>query len=122
MARTGKPRGRPPGVKNRARRHLLKLLDEKFPGYHPVVEMAKVANDATQPLEIRFAANKEVARYVAPVLAAVKVQAEVNENSGVLIIPSSPTSLEDWQAQAAAVNRNIERNVIEHATVVDDDA
>ena len=48
-------------------------LDAKFPGWHPVVQMAELANDAEQPVELRFNAAKEVAKYVVPQLKAVDI-------------------------------------------------
>lgn len=62
---------RPAGVPSRPKRALMALLDEKFPGWHPVVQMAEIANDQTVGLQDRFAAAKEVAKYVTPQLKAV---------------------------------------------------
>ena len=68
--------GRPAGTPNRPKRALIALLEEQFPGYSPVVEMARIATDPANDLPTRFAAHKEVAQYVTPKLKAVEVQLE----------------------------------------------
>ena len=50
----------------------MQILQESYPGYHPVLEMAKTANNLELDEKIRFDANKEVAKYVEPVLKAVE--------------------------------------------------
>ena len=62
---------RPAGSPNKPKRALLALLQERFPGWHPVVHMAEIANDEAQAIELRFNAAREVAKYVTPQLKAV---------------------------------------------------
>ena len=69
--------GRPKGAPNKPKRLLLVRLEEMFPDYHPVIEMAKVANDEEAPADARFAANKEVAQYVVPKLKAVEISGKL---------------------------------------------
>jgi hypothetical protein len=63
--------GRPVGVPNTLKATLMARLDAKFPGWHPIIQMAGIANDEAQPIELRFNAAKEVAKYVVPQLKAV---------------------------------------------------
>jgi hypothetical protein len=51
-------------------------LDAKFPGWHPVIQMAEIANDTTLEIDLRFNAAKEVAKYVTPQLKAVEVSGD----------------------------------------------
>ena len=67
---------RPKGSKNQPKRALLALLQEKYPNYHPVLEMAKIANDPESDPAVRFNAHKEVAQYVEPKRKAVEVSGE----------------------------------------------
>ena len=67
---------RPAGLPNKNKQALIALLEAKYPGYHPVVEMAGIANDMDNDLSTRFQAHKEVAQYVTPKLKAVEVQME----------------------------------------------
>ena len=60
------------GTPNKPKRALIALLQEKYPGYHPVIEMAKVANDPDADPKMRFDANKEVAQYIEPKRKAVE--------------------------------------------------
>jgi hypothetical protein len=73
--------GRPKGVPNTPKRFLLKQLQDMWPGYHPVLEMAKLAHREDVDDATRFAANKEVAKYIEPALKAVEVKHEMDENS-----------------------------------------
>ena len=63
---------RPAGASNKPKRALIALLDEKFPGWNPVVQMAERANNEDETPEARFQACKEVAKYVVPQLKAVE--------------------------------------------------
>lgn len=62
---------RPAGVPNKPKRRLLQLLQEKYPGYHPVLEMAKIAN-TTDDQQLAANMHKEVAKYVEPALKAIE--------------------------------------------------
>lgn len=93
---------------------LLRLLEERWPGYHPVVAMAEVANDLNNPPELRFNANKEVAKYVTPTLAAIKIDADIAHNAGVVLLPSQGQSLMDWAEQAKMIMQQTETRVLEH--------
>ena len=63
---------RPIGARNRNKQGLLARLQQEFPNYHPIVELARVANDPDVDLNIRVNANKEIAKYVTPQLKAVE--------------------------------------------------
>jgi hypothetical protein len=55
--------------------------------------MAALANDETQPIELRFQANKEVAQYVEPKRKAVEVSGDDDKVAPVYIF----TNLKDFQ-------------------------
>ena len=65
------------GATNKNKRGLLARLQQDFPNYHPIVEMARVANDPNADPQARFAANKEVAKYVTPQLKAVDLTGDL---------------------------------------------
>jgi len=64
---------RPKGTPNKNKQALIVLLEAKYPGYHPVLEMASVANDEGADPTARFNANKEVAQYIVPKLKATEI-------------------------------------------------
>lgn len=66
-------RGRPLGSINRNKRPLLALLEQQYPGWNPVLQMAEAANNPELTIEQRLAAAKEAARYIVPQLKAVEV-------------------------------------------------
>jgi phage repressor protein C with HTH and peptisase S24 domain len=65
--------GRIRGTPNKAKAELLQRIQRKWRNYHPVLAMAALANDESQPIGLRFQANKEVAQYVEPKRKAVEV-------------------------------------------------
>ena len=68
-----KPVGRAKGSKNKRTQAIEQLLEEKFPGWNPIVQMAAMANDESLPNEIRMSALKEVSQYVAPKRKAIEM-------------------------------------------------
>ena len=85
---------RPRGV-SRPKRQLIQLLEEKFPGYNAVVSMAKLANDTSATNAERFAANKEVAKYMHPQLKAVDLTSAGEGITFNFSIGQQPTTLDD---------------------------
>jgi hypothetical protein len=69
-------RGRPPG---KAKDNLLRRVQRKFQGYHPVIQLADIANNEAYPIEIRLQAAKELCQYVAPKRKAVEVKSTVKQ-------------------------------------------
>jgi hypothetical protein len=60
------------GAVNKNKRLLFARLEAEFPGYHPLIELARTANNPDVDDQLRFAANKEVCKYVVPQLKAVE--------------------------------------------------
>ena len=84
-AKPGERRGgRKKGIPNKDKRELIDMIQERFPGYHPVLAMAEIANDLDNDKKLRFDATKEVAQYVVPKRKAV----EVSGNLDLAIVPS----------------------------------
>ena len=61
------------GSPNKNKQLLMHRLRREFPNYHPVVELARIANDLGNSVDVRKDAHKEVAKYVTPQLKAVDV-------------------------------------------------
>lgn len=74
MAKGFKTGGREQGTPNREHKKLIEMLAEKYPNYHPVLAMADIANNGTLEINLRFHANKEVAKYICPQLKTVEVK------------------------------------------------
>ena len=66
------------GSPNKNKQALIALLQAKYPGYHPVMEMAAIGNDESNDLQTRFNAHKEVAQYVTPKLKAVETSGSID--------------------------------------------
>ena len=66
---------RPLGSKNKPRRALIALLNERYPGFDPVLEMVKMYHESEDRPE-QVTLLKEIAQYVIPKLRSVEVQLE----------------------------------------------
>lgn len=80
---------------------LRERLAAEYPGYHPVIAMARMAH-RTQNIALQFACHKEIARYIEPQLKAVEVKGSIDVGTGVMRIPSG-VSGEEWSKQAQAL-------------------
>ena len=77
---------RPKGSLNRPKRRLLQILEEQFPGWHPVVQLAEVANNPDNDLRTRTDAAREVAQYVTPKLKAIEIQGDTATSLSHLLL------------------------------------
>lgn len=70
--------GRKKGVPNKDKRALMDRIEALYPGYHPVIAMAAIANDESGDVDLamRFQAHKEVAQYVEPKRKAIEHSGE----------------------------------------------
>ena len=73
--------GRKKGVPNKPKKELLDMIQLTYPGYHPVMAMAIVANDEGADETLRFNANKEVAQYIVPKKRAVEHSGSIDTGS-----------------------------------------
>jgi hypothetical protein len=76
MSRGGKREGagRKVNSVNKSKKALLDKINEIFPGYHPVIAMAEIANseDSNIDINLKFQAHKEIAQYVEPKRKAIE--------------------------------------------------
>ena len=61
------------GSPNKNKQALLKMLELRYPDYHPVIELVEIAMDKENDINTRLNANKEVAQYIVPKLKAIEV-------------------------------------------------
>ena len=61
------------GSPNKNKQALIKLLEARYPGYHPVYELVDIALDMDNDVSTRLQANKEVAGYIVPKLKAIEL-------------------------------------------------
>ena len=76
--------GRKKGKPNRDKQQLIDMIQEEYPEYHPLLAMAKIANDEDEDKNLKFQASKEVCKYIVPQLKAV----ELTGKDGKDLIPS----------------------------------
>ena len=82
---------------------ILNMLQEKHPGYHPLISLAEIALNDDTPIKTQVDCHKTIVKYVESELKSVEVKADVNTDFGTLrvIIDSDdeddleiPTSVE----------------------------
>lgn len=66
--------GRPKGVPNKNKRALQLLLEKRYPGWDPVVQLAEIAQNEANDMPVRVQAAKEVASYMHPKLKQVDMK------------------------------------------------
>lgn len=64
---------------------IRQRIVKKYPTYDPILAMAAIANDKKLPIEIRFAAHKEIAQYLEPKRKAVELSGEVQKRTTLII-------------------------------------
>ncbi len=80
------------GSPNKNKQALIKLLEIKYPGYHPITELVDIALDTENEVSIRLHANKEVAQYIVPKLKAI----ELTGADGKDLLPAAIQIIHEW--------------------------
>lgn len=70
--------GRAKNVPNKRTKELAELLEETFPGYNPVIQMAGIAQDETVDIGHRVMCAREVAHYLFPKRKAVDMKVDAH--------------------------------------------
>jgi len=65
--------GRTAGAPNKNKGRLLRMIQEEFPNYNPLIELVRLAHAEESTTGERITCHKEVAQYVNPKLKAVEV-------------------------------------------------
>lgn len=63
---------------------ILKMLQTKHPGYHPLMELANIALDIETDVRTKVDCHKTIVKYCEAELRSVEVQADVKGDFGVL--------------------------------------
>ena len=77
--------GRLPGTPNKQSLHIMQLIAEKYPNYHPVLALVEIAN-SSQDVSIQLQANKEVAKYVCPQLKSIEIKEDKGEETRIVVV------------------------------------
>ena len=91
MATGKKTGGRQKGTPNANKQELVELLNEHYPGYNPVVQMAGIAQDETVEMVHRVQCAKEIAGYIFPKLKSI----ESNITGNMRLVAVELTGVDD---------------------------
>ena len=91
MATGKKTGGRQKGTPNANKQELVELLNEHYPGYNPVVQMAGIAQDETVEMVLRVQCAKEIAGYIFPKLKSI----ESNISGNMRLVAVELTGVDD---------------------------
>lgn len=67
------------------RERILEMIQDKHPGYHPLMAMADVANDKEVDVRLRVSCHQTIVKYVESELKSVEVKAEITEERRVIV-------------------------------------
>lgn len=113
--KSGNPKGRTPGTKNRktllSELALARIIkDKKTP-----LDFLLATMESTQvPFTFRIDAAKAAAPYVhkrMPNAVEVSGNLGVTHRGGVMIVPATPGSIEDWSKQSAKAQAKLKEEV-----------
>lgn len=113
--RSGNPKGRTPGTKNRktllSELALARIIkDKKTP-----LDFLLATMESTQvPFPFRIDAAKAAAPYVhkrMPQAVEVSANVGVTHKGGVMIVPAVPGSVDDWSKQSAKAQAQLKEDV-----------
>ena len=91
MATGKKTGGRQKGTPNANKQELVELLNEHYPGYNPVVQMAGIAQDESVEMVHRVQCAKEIAGYIFPKLKSI----ESNISGNMRLVAVELTGVDD---------------------------
>ncbi len=100
--KTGNPRGRPPGTRNKATAKRQQLVATT--GITPLDFMLERLRAPDASIEERMDAAKAAAPYIHPRLALVQSQSTV-EHRFVIELPALPESSDQWQQQFKPITK-----------------
>lgn len=85
--------------KTSASDRMLALIRSEFPGYHPVVSIARIAH-STGDERIELDCHKTIASFITPTLRAVEVRAQVETQRRVIVELFEPSMIPIAQKEA----------------------
>lgn len=59
---------------------LLSLIQDKYPGYHPIVHAADIAHDIDAPITVHMDAVKTMLKYTTPDVKSIDISARIGGN------------------------------------------
>ena len=76
---------------------ILDMLQERYPGYHPLLAIAEIAHEkSSDDVQLQFNCHKTIAEYILPKLRAVEHSGSV-ENQRRVIVQLFQNDIEDAQ-------------------------
>lgn len=73
------------GMQKTHRERILDMLQERNPGYHPLLRLMDIAESASTPTNLQISCHQTIARYVEPECKSVEIKAEVNNKNQVRV-------------------------------------
>lgn len=67
------------------RERILAMIQDRHPGYHPLLSIAEIANDMDEDVRVRLSCHQTIVKYVESELKSVEVTAEIVEERRVIV-------------------------------------
>lgn len=76
---------------------VLSVIQEIYPGYHPLVAIAQIAHSMDRDVDarLRFDCHKTIAKYVEPELKSLEIKGQIEETRQVRVSLFSDDDIED---------------------------
>lgn len=70
---------------------LMQMIQKEFPGYHPLLSIARIAHDVGADLKLQFECHRTIAKYVEPELKSMEIKGGLENISRVTVSLFDPT-------------------------------
>lgn len=100
------------------RSRVLKMIQERHPGWHPIVALADVAVNEDNPLDLRVSCMKTITPYCEAQLKSIEVNANVKQDFGILRVVMSDEDDEDPQVEDDDEDRATTAAVLGASTLI----
>jgi hypothetical protein len=75
--------------------HIVTLLQKEFPGYHPLLSIARIAHKEGVDVQLQFDCHKVIAKYIEPELKSIEMSGNVSNERRVSVSLFDPEMIED---------------------------
>ncbi len=65
--------------------HIVAMIRKEYPGYHPLLSIARIAHMEGVDLELQFNCHKVIAKYIEPELKSIEMSGEVTKERRVKV-------------------------------------
>lgn len=100
---------------------ILSLIQERYPGYHPLVAIADIAHSTAIDVDsrLRFDCHKAIAKYIEPELKSIEVKGQIDEVRHVRVSLFEPESVVEGELVTTKIPDATSKSLVTSPLFVD---